>query len=58
MKDWIYKHYLEKLSYDSLRKAVRDAWDAVPPEEFASLVGSMHARCKAVIAADGLHIPF
>lgn len=58
MKDWIYKYYPEKISYDLLRKAVREAWDAVPQEELVSLVESMTARCQAVIDANGLHIPF
>jgi hypothetical protein len=56
MKDWIYKHYPEKLSYDVLRRAVREAWDAIPPEELEALVDSMTARCQAVIDANGLHI--
>ena len=58
MKDWIYKHYPEKLSYDVLHRAVRKAWDAVPPEELEALVDSMTARCQAVINASGLHIPY
>jgi hypothetical protein len=51
MKDWIYKHYPEKLSYDVLRRAVREAWDAILPEELEALVDSMTARCQAVINA-------
>jgi transposase len=31
MKDWIWQHYLyDSMSYDQLRKAVSEAWEAVP----------------------------
>jgi hypothetical protein len=51
MKDWIYKHCPEKMSYDVLRRAVREAWDAIPPEEFGSLIDSMPVRCQTMIDA-------
>jgi len=55
MKDWIQEHYgdQDKLSYNTLRNAVREAWDAVTPEQLDELIGSMPARCQAVIDADG-----
>ena len=55
MKDWIQDHYsqADKLSYDVLRKAVREAWDAITPEQLNELVKSMSARCQAVIDAEG-----
>jgi transposase len=60
MKDWIQEHYgdQDKLSYNTLRKAVREAWDAVTPEQLNELIESMRARCQAVIAADGKQIHF
>ena len=55
MKDWIQDHYshADKLSYDALRKAVREAWDAVTPELLNQLIEEMSARCQAVIDAEG-----
>ncbi len=60
MKDWIQEHYddQDKLSYNTLRKAVREAWDAVTPEQLNKLIEFMRARCQAVIAADGKQIHF
>jgi hypothetical protein len=45
------------MGYDTLRRAVRKAWDAVPPEELETLVDSMTARCQAVVDANRLHVP-
>jgi hypothetical protein len=56
MKDWIAKNCPERMSYDQLRKAVQDAWDVISSEELQSLVATMHARMKAVILANGMHI--
>ena len=55
MKNWIQDHYgdHDKLSYNALRKAVREAWDAVTPEQLEELINEMGARCQAVIDADG-----
>lgn len=55
MKNWIQEHYgdRDKLSYDTLRQAVREAWDAVTPRQLNQLIDSMKARCQAVITANG-----
>ncbi len=58
MKDWLAKHYPEKMSYDQLRVAVKAAWEAIPDEEMADLVREMGERCQAVIDAQGGHIPY
>lgn len=58
MKDWIAKYYPEKMREDELRNAVKAAWEAVPIEELEELVGTMTARCEAVIKAEGRHIPY
>jgi transposase len=52
MKDWIAEHSPEKMSYDQLRAAVKDALNAIPREELDKLVKSMLERCKAVINAE------
>jgi hypothetical protein len=52
------KNYPEKMSYDQLRKAVQDAWNAISSEELQNLVAIMHARIKAVIAVNGMYIPY
>jgi hypothetical protein len=58
MKNYIQENYEEKLSYDKLRIAVKEAWEAVEEDKLAELLLSMHVRCEAVIAANGMHIKF
>ncbi len=58
MKDYIELNYPEKMSYDALRTAVIDAWHQIRQNLLQELVDSMPARCAAVIAADGMHIPY
>ena len=59
MKDWIdLQHGGKKLTYPQLRSAVREAWDAVPDDFLSRLIDDMPKRCKAVIRADGKHIPY
>jgi hypothetical protein len=49
MKEWIWNHYpKDKMSYDKLRGAVMEAWEAVPEEYLQNLVKSMKERCEAV----------
>ena len=38
MKDYIEKNYPEKMSYDALRKAVKEAWEAVPESFLRGLI--------------------
>jgi len=60
MRDWIQEHYdnQDKLSYNTLRNAVKKAWDAVTPKQLDELIDSMSARCQAVIDADGKHTEY
>jgi DDE superfamily endonuclease len=58
MKDYIQNHFPEKMSYDALRKAVKEAWDAVPNDYLMELLDSMPDRCKAVIKANGMHTKY
>jgi hypothetical protein len=58
MKDYIARHFPEKLSYDQLRSAVKEAWDSIEDSKFQELLNSMPARCQAVIDANGMHIPY
>ena len=53
MKDYIEKHFPEKMSYDALRAAVKEAWEAVPESWLRELVAQMVERMKAVEAANG-----
>ena len=55
MKNYIQENYEEKLSYDKLRVAVKEAWEAVEEDKLAELLSSMHLRCEAVIAAHGMY---
>ena len=55
MKDYIQNHFGERMSYDRLRRAVREAWEAVPQEYLTELLESMPKRCQAVIDANGMH---
>jgi len=54
MKNYLQDNFPENMSYDRLRDAVKEAWANVGPHEFRELVGSMPARCQAVIDANGL----
>jgi transposase len=59
MKEWIWNHYPEdKMSYEKLRKAVMEAWEAVPDDYLQNLVKSIKERCQAVIAANGMHTKY
>lgn len=60
MKDWIQENYgdQEKLSYDTLRQAVKEAWDAVTPEHLDELINSIPYRYQAVIDADGRYTKY
>jgi hypothetical protein len=42
-------------SYNQLRIAVKEAWDAIGELELLALVREMPARCQAVIDANGMH---
>ena len=53
MKDWIDGHYDNKLNYDQLRAAVKDAWEALPDRILNDLIDEMPKRCEAVIKANG-----
>lgn len=56
MKDWIEDTYGDiQLSYDRLRRAVCEAWDAIPDEFLTELLESMAQRCQDVIDANEGH---
>ena len=38
MKDYVAAHFPEKMTYDQLRDAVKEAWTPFPPEELLELV--------------------
>jgi transposase len=58
MKDWLAAVYPDKkATYDQLRLQVTEAWNAIGEDLLAGLVASMPTRCKAVIDANGMHIP-
>ncbi len=56
MKDWIQENYVMKdlSNYKTLRKAVNEAWESIGRTQLDELLNSMHARCEAVIAANGM----
>ena len=60
MKEWIQNVYgdEDKLSYDSLRKAVRESWDAISSEQLGGLIDYMHDRCVAVQMANGMYTKY
>lgn len=55
MKDYIEAKWGAdaEFTYDQLRIAVKEAWDAITSEQLNELIDSMKARCEAVIAAQG-----
>lgn len=59
MKEWIWNHYpKDSMAYDELRKAVEEAWDAVPEDWLIELVRGMKERCQAVIDANGMYTKY
>jgi transposase len=59
MKDWLQENYpQETMSYDMLRRIVKEAWEAVPDLYLRELIISMPERCQAVIAANGMHTKY
>jgi hypothetical protein len=59
MKNWISDNYLDdKLSYKVLRQAVMEAWETVGQQELDGLLNSIHERCEAVVAANGMYTKF
>ena len=54
MKNYLQDNYPENMSYDRLRKAVKDAWEKIGRVELEELINSMQARCQAVIDTKGL----
>ena len=54
MKDYIKLKFGDvQLSYDQLRVAVKEAWEAISVDQLNSLIDSMRKCCEAVIAAEG-----
>jgi hypothetical protein len=58
MKDYIQEHFGERLSYDALRRAVNEAWEAIEESYLTELLFKIRARCQAVIDADGMHTKY
>ena len=58
MKDYLQHHFPENMSYDQLRAAVREAWDAIDEDYLHGLIESMHERCWAVIETDGMYTKY
>lgn len=63
MKEYIQNKYPDlkygrQRSYPKLRKIIQEAWDLITPEDLISILDTMGDRCRAVIAAQGGHIPY
>ncbi|QSZ32796.1 hypothetical protein DSL72_002375 [Monilinia vaccinii-corymbosi] len=59
MKEWLFNHYpTNKLSYDQLRQAVKEAWDTVEEEYLLQLLRSIRTRCQAIIDANSMYISY
>ena len=46
------------MSYDTLQRAVNEAWEAVGSQKLYDLIGGMRAQCQAVIDAKGSYTKF
>ena len=53
MKDYIQKHFPDKMTYDQLRAAVLEAWDSIEQSKLDELIDEMGDRCQAVMDAEG-----
>jgi len=59
MKDYIMRKYPDyHTSYEKLRSAVQEAWDAIGAEELLALGRETPERCQAVIDAEGRHTKY
>ncbi len=58
MKDYLQDNFSERMTFAQLRMAVQEAWDSITVDQLNELIDSMHARCQAVIDADGKQIPY
>ena len=58
IKDYIQENYPEHLTPTQLRRAVMAAWESISEEKLRELVGSIQARYKAVIRANGMHTEY
>ena len=60
MKDYIEEKYglEENPSYNKLRVYVKEAWEALPDAFLQEQLATMPDRCKAVIAANGMHTKY
>ena len=59
MKDWIQDRYGEgRLSYNQLRQAVIEAWEAVGLDQLEKFIDSMHDRYQAVIDTKAMHTKY
>ena len=59
IKDYIKNRFGDvQLSYNNLRAAVKEEWEAITIEQLNSLIDSMRERCEAVIDAQGGYIKF
>jgi transposase len=60
MKNYIQEQYPQyekgRISYDILRKVVKEAWDSISIEQLNELIDSMYQRCQDVIDAEGKYI--
>ena len=54
MKSFLQDNFSENMLYNRLRDAVKEACGAIGQHEFRELIGSMLARCHAVIETNGL----
>ena len=55
IKDYVADNYPDKLSYNQLRQAVKDAWESISSEFLGNLIAKMPVRCAAVIDAQGMY---
>jgi transposase len=56
IKQWIQQHYPEKMTYDRLRKVIREAWEKAITEEYLNdLLDTMQKRYEDVYLAAGKH---
>jgi hypothetical protein len=58
MKNYLQANFPEYMTLLELRIALREAWEAIPPNFLQDLLKSMPERCRAVIEAGGGHTKF
>lgn len=59
MKKWIWNYYSkDNISYNRLRKAIKEVWNAVSNNYFINLFKFIKKRCKVIVKVNDLYTKY